>query len=44
MEKFGAELRIEVEEKTQALKKLADNVTRYLSAEISEGQLKGARW
>jgi hypothetical protein len=44
MEKFGAELRIEVEEKTQALKKLSDNLIRYLSAEISEGQLKGSRW
>jgi hypothetical protein len=44
LEKFGAELRVEIEEKTQALKKLIDNVVLYLNAEISEGQLKGARW
>lgn len=44
LEKYGAELRVEIEERTQALKKLTDNVTLYLNAEISEGQLKGSRW
>jgi hypothetical protein len=44
LEKYGAELRIEIEERAQALKKLTDNVILYLNAEISEGQLKGARW
>jgi hypothetical protein len=44
LEKYGAELRIEIEERTQALKKLTDNVILYLNAEITEGQLKGARW
>jgi hypothetical protein len=44
LEKYGAELRIEIEERTQALKKLTDSVVLYLNAEITEGQLKGSRW
>lgn len=44
LEKYGAELRNEIEERTQALKKLTDNVTLYLNAEITENQLKGGRW
>jgi hypothetical protein len=44
LEKYGAELRIEIEERTQALKKLTDSVILYLNAEITEGQLKGSKW
>lgn len=44
MEKYGAELRNEVEERTQALKKLKDNVTLYLNGDITETMLKGGRW
>jgi hypothetical protein len=45
LEKYGAELKIEIENSTQALKKLQDNVTKYLSGELSENELKGkSRW
>jgi hypothetical protein len=44
LEKYGAELKNEIEEKTQALKKLTENVILFLNADISEGQLKGSRW
>lgn len=44
IEKYGATLKVEIEEKTQALKKLTDNVTLFLGGEITESQLKGARW
>ena len=43
MEKYEAELKVEIEEKTQALKLLSQNVIRYLNSEISEGQLKGGK-
>lgn len=44
MEKYGTELRVEIEEKSQALKKLQDNVIRFVNNEISENQLKGKAW
>jgi hypothetical protein len=44
MEKYGAELRNEIEERVQALKKLTDNIILYLNGDLTEGQLKGARW
>jgi hypothetical protein len=44
LERFGAVLRVEIEEKTQALKKLTDNVVLFLNGEITENQLKGAKW
>jgi hypothetical protein len=44
IEKYGAEIKNELEEKQQALKKLTENVILFLNGEINEGQLKGARW
>lgn len=44
LEKYGSVIKIELEEKQQALKKLTENVNLYLSGDISESQLKGARW
>jgi hypothetical protein len=45
LEKYGAELKIEIENATQALKKLQDNIVRYLTGEINENELKGkSRW
>lgn len=41
IEKYGSELKNEIENKTQSLKKLTENTLLYLSAEISESQLKG---
>jgi len=44
IEKYGATLKNEIEEKTQALKKLTDNTILFLNGEITESQLKGQRW
>lgn len=44
LEKYGAELRVEIEEKSQALKMLTDNITKYLNGDITGGQLKGDKW
>ncbi len=44
LEKYGAVIKNELEEKQQALKKLTENVTLFLSGEITESQLKGQRW
>lgn len=44
LEKYGAELKNEIEEKSQALKKINENVTLFLSGEITESKLKGGQW
>lgn len=44
IEKYGAVIKNELEEKQQALKKLTENVVLFLNGEITENQLKGARW
>ena len=44
LEKYGPELRIEIQERTDALNRLTDNITKFLNAEITEGQLKGGKW
>lgn len=44
LEKYGIELRKEIEERTSALKNLTDHVAGFLAGDISESQLKGARW
>lgn len=41
IEKYGSELKNEIENKQQSLKKLTENTLLFLNAEISEGQLKG---
>jgi hypothetical protein len=44
LDKYACELKNEIEEKQQALKKINENTSLYLSGEISESQLKGARF
>jgi hypothetical protein len=45
IEKYGIDLKQEVEKKTQALKNLSDNIVSFINGEISESQLKGdSRW
>lgn len=44
LDKYACELKNEIEEKSQALKKINENTLLYLSGEISESQLKGARF
>lgn len=44
LEKFGSELKNEIEEKTQALKKIKENTLLFLNAELTETQLKGQRF
>ena len=44
LEKYGAELKNEIEEKNQALKKINENTLLFLNGEITEGQLKGSRF
>jgi hypothetical protein len=44
LEKYGAELKNEIEEKTQALKKIKENTILFLSGELTESQLKGQRF
>jgi len=44
LEKYGAELKNEIEEKNQALKKINENTLLFLNGEITEGQLKGQRF
>lgn len=44
IEKYGATLKVEIEEKQQALNKLIDNAILFLNGEITENQLKGQKW
>lgn len=44
LEKYGAELKNEIEEKQQAIKKLENNAILFLNGEITSSQLKGSRW
>lgn len=44
LEKYGSEIKNTIEDATQALKKINENVVLYLNGELSEGQLKGGRW
>jgi hypothetical protein len=44
LEKYGAELKNEIEEKTQALKKIKENTILFLSGELTESQVKGQRF
>lgn len=44
LETYGAQLKNEIEEKNQALKKINENTLLYLNGEISESQLKGSRF
>jgi len=44
MERYAAVLKNEINDRTQALKQIAENVVLYLNGEISENQLKGAKW
>lgn len=41
LDTVGAELKVTLENTTQALKKLTDNITNYLSGDITISQLKG---
>jgi hypothetical protein len=44
MERYAAVLKNEINERTQALKQIAENVVLYLNGELSESQLKGGKW
>lgn len=44
IDKYASELQKEIKEKTEALKVIQENANLYLLAEITENQLKGARW
>jgi len=44
LEKYGAELRNEIDEKNQALRQLTDNITLYINGDITESKLKGGKW
>ena len=44
IDKYASELQKEIKEKTEALKVIQENANLYLLAEITENQLKGAKW
>lgn len=44
IDRFGSELQKEIKEKTEALKVIQENANLFLLGEITENQLKGAKW
>ncbi len=44
IEKYGTELKKEIDEKTQALKQIKENTLLYLNGELTESQIKGSRY